>query len=782
MHVTSRHVRRALVLALVLGLPADAGEVELTNGLVLEGSVVPVAGLSESALKPQRGPVASFPMLMVDAGYKRYVFSSSRRRVARVDEAAVLASDVSFDFEHKRIGSNFAVTTLGAVEARDHFDAFGRRTVTVQTPKGPKPIIQGIKRITPKQIEVEGLNVVWEHGLATSSVEPAVLDPILRGRIDPDDPNDRMSIALFYLQADRYPECGRELDAIRERFPELEGRVDEISQRLRQLLARQLLGEIRLRQRAGQHRLAYQAARQFPRKDMAAAVIRQVDELTDEYDQSRMQALQASSLLGRFQSEMEDAEKAAELGPLRTAVKRDLDPESLVKLVPFLNLAEDETLSPEKKLALAYSGWVLGAESAVTDLDAALRYWRARFLLLEYLRGAPERRPGARLEELLGLEGIDLPRLRQMIAELPPIFDTDGITPGVPSRVVVPSTSGDDDELVYHVLLPTEYSPHHRYPMIVALHDGGLTPQAELEWWGVVRKFAGDMPQPGQSQRRGYVVVAPEYLGPDRKYDYGIRTHEIVVDAVRDARKRFRIDSDRVFLSGHGQGGNATFDIAMSRPDLFAGAIPVNGVSDKYCQWYWPNSVHVPMFVVGGELDRDTPAKNAKELTRLVRNYHDVLYCEYVGRGYESFYEEIHVLFDWMDLHRRVKTPDELDLKVLRPSDNRFYWLEAYGLPASVLQSNAALLNANGRGRVVPATLEARFSEANGLDVRRSGASQHVVWLNEDLVDFEQRFTAKVKGRQKFNDFLSPSAETMLEDLRVRGDREKLFTVRLVLD
>ena len=46
------------------------------------------------------------------------------------------------------------------------------------------------------------------------------------------------------------------------------------------------------------------------------------------------------------------------------------------------------------------------------------------------------------------------------------------------------------------------------------------------------------------------------------------------VESIRDARKRFRIDSDRVFLAGHGEGGNAAFDIGMSRPDLFAGVIP----------------------------------------------------------------------------------------------------------------------------------------------------------------------------------------------------------------
>jgi len=43
--------------------------------------------------------------------------------------------------------------------------------------------------------------------------------------------------------------------------------------------------------------------------------------------------------------------------------------------------------------------------------------------------------------------------------------------------------------------------------------------------------------------------------------------------AIRDARKRYAIDCDRTFVAGQLGGGNMAWDLALSQPDLFAGAV-----------------------------------------------------------------------------------------------------------------------------------------------------------------------------------------------------------------
>src|SRR5262249_17220599 len=145
----------------------------------------------------------------------------------------------------------------------------------------------------------------------------------------------------------------------------------------------------------------------------------------------------------------------------------------------------------------------------------------------------------------------------------------------------------------YHVLLPEEYRPSHRHPLIITLSPGGRAPEKQLEWWGSSAEG-----KPGQAQRHGYVVVSPEWTDPKpSEYDYAARAPEAVQHVLRDVRKRFGVDSDQVFLSGHGMGGDAAFDIGMSHPDLFAGVIPITGVSDKYCKWYWQNAKGVAWYI-----------------------------------------------------------------------------------------------------------------------------------------------------------------------------------------
>ena len=70
----------------------------------------------------------------------------------------------------------------------------------------------------------------------------------------------------------------------------------------------------------------------------------------------------------------------------------------------------------------------------------------------------------------------------------------------------------------------------------------------------------------------------------------------------------------------------------------------------------------------------------------MMRQAMDVVLVEFMQRGYESYHEESPRIFDWMEPLRRQKPPREFRMSVLRPSESRFYWLRADGLPPSVLE------------------------------------------------------------------------------------------------
>lgn len=744
---------------------APADEVILKNGTRLRGRTSQVKSILPGPQKSSSDPIPIYPVVVVENDLQRYFVPSKQVLETNKDVDAV----ETFALEQKKIRSGTAIEKVGTFLAMSQFDQFGRRNVKLSASPKPLDITQAITKLTPHYAKIISLQNTWETGIATTSLPPDVLDAMLRNAARPaNNPDRRLAIARFYVQAGMYSRAQEHLDEIQGEFPELADTVAEVGVNLSQLRARQMLDELKLRQAAGQHRLAYEGSKSIPIKNLAAPLLRSIRDLTDEYDQRREQAEQAVVLMGNLQAQIPDAALRSEVAPLRSEITGALNNTNLDRLDAFLKLSADPKLSANEKLALALSGWVLGSANAVTDLQLALRLWEARTLVLEFLRTAHDgvNQRQDLLAKLESVEGVGANRLAQMLPQLPPILDTPPMEPGEVTTLTA-NTGGKPAE--YSVMLPPEYHADHVYPLLVVLNDMGKEPEHEIEFWG------GSSDQQGQAQRHGYVVVAPHYATDRiRGYDYSADAHQIVLASINDARRRFNIDSDRIFLAGHGRGGDAAFDIGFSHPDLFAGVIPITGVSDKFCQFYWDNYLQLPLYVVCGEMDGNTVAKNNQELMRMMKYNFDLIYAEYKGCGHDSFYAEIHKLFLWMSQHRRAKSPRKIDVKTLRPTDNRFFWLEVSGMPAAT-----TTVDWTKGSSIKPLNLKTNFNDAdnaarNAVHVMAKTANVKL-WLSPDMVDFDKRLNITINGRTRWNDFVKHDVKEMLDDLRRRGDRQNVY-------
>lgn len=765
-----------------------AGDIRLKNDLIIEGRPVLMQAISTS-VPPNAGETIVHPVTMVEAGMRR-VYVPTANIIQKNDEAELATLDV-FKLPQRRSQTSRALGSVGLALETTEFDERGVRTVTLGTDRGPLKIEQGITDIGPKFISVAALSYGWEFGLSTTSIPAEHLDRMIRRVTDPQKPEDRFTIVRFYLQAGLYLRALNELDAMARDFPDLKDRVDQFLQQARQLLAQQLLDELTQRRQRGQHRLAYARAREFPVEDMSAAILRQVRQFMEQYEQAEDDRLTVLALLGELQAELRESPHWKLLEAMRNEVGEQLDPETLPGLKPFLQQADDDNQTAAEKLSLAYSGWLLGAEAADERLERTIGLWKARFLIMEYLRSTDDASRQQLLADLLAIEGIGPDTVLALVPRLPPVLHTSGLEPGQPLLITVDNAAAgvpaDSPEVRYQVLLPTEYSPHHRYPMVVALHSVERNMDWELRWWG------GTTDDPLQAQRRGYIVIVPDYEEPDQKmYSYSPMSHYRVQMAVRDARKRFRADSDRIFLSGHGSGGDAAFDIGFAHPDLFAGVIPVTAriaPEENPFRKLWRNGKAVPWYVVGGQLDRDTFERNAPVLNNMMIGRYDIILTEYVGRGYESYYSEIHHLFDWMDRQTRRPDPASMTMLTLRPNDNRFYWLKANTLSAEPSRTTrprtppapaapAAFNILSNTPKIIRGEILTGAEDRNVVTIN-SPSKSHTIWLNSALIDFNKRLKVTVGGHQKFNDFVDRSVEAILEDLRTRGDRERIYEARL---
>ena len=130
-----------------------------------------------------------------------------------------------------------------------------------------------------------------------------------------------------------------------------------------------------------------------------------------------------------------------------------------------------------------------------------------------------------------------------------------------------------------------------------------------------------------------------------------------------------------------------------------------------------------------------------------------------------------------MDRFRREFFPREFTCSTMRPWDNYFWWLELRGLPPG---SQVDPLEWPPPRGTQPVQVTGRILDNNGISVR-TGSSYVTVWLSPQMVNFERRVNIVVNTRRVNapDRFIQPDLQTMLEDVRTRGDRQHPFWAKV---
>ncbi|MBP8117170.1 MAG: hypothetical protein KAY09_05500, partial [Nitrospira sp.] len=107
--------------------------------------------------------------------------------------------------------------------------------------------------------------------------------------------------------------------------------------------------------------------------------------------------------------------------------------------------------------------------------------------------------------------------------------------------------------------VPQSYEPTRDYALIVCLHGAGFTGEAYLDRW---KSRLGE----------GYILACPTY--PAGAW-FTRRAEDLVLATVQVVQQRYRIDPNRIFLTGMSNGGIGAWLIGMHHAPLFAGLAPM---------------------------------------------------------------------------------------------------------------------------------------------------------------------------------------------------------------
>jgi len=759
---------------------ASASQLLLRDGRVLKGKQGEVVSLTEDekAVEREHGPKL---IVFVDNDLQR-TFVSRRQVQAVQPDVAGPAEEKFFIRQPTPHGAKSVLAVGPPAGVLPGFDEFGRRTFPMSTPNGVVSVIQAITQVTPQWAKVEGLNYKWDMRLATSAIPRGTLHQILWRQIDPKNIEQRLRIARFYLQCERYEDARRVLEQALQDFagqPGIKEQLEPFISSMRKMGAERLLAELRLRRTAGQHQLVQGLLKKFPSEDVPGEILQTVREMIQQYEAAETTRGKIVNGIAALVGKLQDPVVRQKATAVQKEIAAELDVDTLPRMAAFLQNVNDPQMKADDKLALALTGWLLGADHAIPQLPTALSAYRVRQVVERYLTEGVKPKRGALLQLLPSEEAASPANLAQVLANMKPPFElpepADANQPGY-YRLEVATMPGEAS-VTYALQLPPEYNPYRRYPLIVSLHGAGFTADLEVDWW------AGDWtPQgkgrAGQATRQGYIVLAPEWaVEHQTQYQFSAREHAAVLGCLRDACRRFAVDTDRVFLSGYSIGGDAAWDLGLAHPDLWAGAIPIAAESQKYCGLYWRNAKALPFYLVSGELDGGRMSRNARDLDRYLDNGYNATVVQYLGRGHEHYADEQIRLFDWMGRFHRDFFPHEFLCSTMRVWDNYFWWAEVRGQPPATVVAPG---NWPGPRGTSPLQIEG-YSRAHNNLTLRTGTKETTVWLAPQMVDFTTRINISVNGHQVNlpRPFIQPSVEVILEDVRTRGDRQHPFWAKV---
>ncbi len=676
------------------------------------------------------------------------------------------------------------------------------RTIKVATKTGRFEMLQRIVDITPYFLHGLTVGYDWDFAYLTQEFGPEQTRKLVqqwlaaRGELKPYE--KRLVLARFLHQCGWYEMADKELAAVAEQFPEQEGIVKGFRAQIRAQQADLLAEDAERLFKVGQHEAAQERLEYLGKDDDAARALADKSRLTVQDLKARYEALtkqvaDAKRHLADFPKYTKD--RAFWSAACKTVLD-ELGLDTVGRLETFAGFADQHarelkegakpTQKTEEVLALAVTGWLQGNTAAEPDPKAAVKLYRARTFVLSYLRTDASAARADLLAAFTAKNDITPDVLIRLIRLLPPSHpDAEAPEAGVAKKLTIEVPDSDGGK--YFVWLPPEYHPQRSYPVVLLLQSHREKAEVLIQRWQ------------REAARHGFILAAPLWgSGLQPTYEYTRGEHSVVLDTLRDLRRRFNVDSDRVFLFGWEQGANAAFDIGLSHPDQFAGVLPMNGAVVGFPQRYASNAQYVPFYVVEGDRNRNHPKNTRGVFKDWIRGHYPSLYIEYKGRGSEWYSAEVANMMDWMSRKRRYHPLKEMgryhtgggvgeEFKTMRTGDNRFYWLSTEEVLPKHLNDYRSWSNT-----IQPATLQASVGVGNETDlksgakiwsqfnIRTYGVRQVSLWIAPNQIDFTRPVVVRVNGQQVGGSrTIQPSLATLLEELYASGDRQRLFVARI---
>lgn len=202
----------------------------------------------------------------------------------------------------------------------------------------------------------------------------------------------------------------------------------------------------------------------------------------------------------------------------------------------------------------------------------------------------------------------------------------------------------------YLLYLPTGHAESkQQWPLMLFLHGAGERGDdlEKLKIHGPPKLIARE------GREFPFVVVSPQCP------EYGWWSNEAQIEMLNALLNhivdRYRIDPNRIYVTGLSMGGFGTWSLALRYPDRFAAIAPICGGGDPRDA---PRIGHLPVWAFHGAKDNVVALEKSQEMVDALKKAgNNVKFTIYPEDGHDSWtktYNNLE-LYEWFLEHRRIE-------------------------------------------------------------------------------------------------------------------------------
>jgi len=188
----------------------------------------------------------------------------------------------------------------------------------------------------------------------------------------------------------------------------------------------------------------------------------------------------------------------------------------------------------------------------------------------------------------------------------------------------------------YLLYLPKDYrkQPSRKWPLLVYLHGKSCRGYnlEKLKRYGLPYLVSEGWNFP-------FIIVSPQ-CPPDRIWN----TDDWFPSLYKGLPSKYRIDRNRIYLTGMSMGGSGVWMLAIKHPEYFAAAIPLCGT------WRTKNikaMKNIPVWAFHGALDRIVYPRETEKMVHALRKAGGkVRYSKLEGKGHS-----IHMVYEHKEIY-----------------------------------------------------------------------------------------------------------------------------------